>query len=681
MLQSSDLPGQDRKGAPSPLNVTESPTALERTKAVQQLAVELQTERCLNQLGLQLNACVSAFLAAVGSPLETIDSTRAQLAQILVDGLSAGLGEWCALALQPTESLSDRATPSEPPAADFTVWAIASGDSKLSDNPSATTAPLPFVVGQTLSDHDIQRWQAQFPASSWHVRHGQVVVGWLFLAPVATPSLDQLGALDYLAHLRPWLIEQSCDRYCSALLQIELIQAQRQQQQALVARNQELNQTSQLKSDFLANTSHEIRTPLSSILGFTHLMREQGFNASSKRHQEYLNIILSSGQHLLALINDILDLSKIEANQLDLHCESTAVKAVCEMAITLVREKASDKGLSLKLEIAPHVDTLVVDALRLKQMLFNLLSNALKFTSKGSVGLQVSAIDGGLCFTVWDTGTGISEDQQQLLFRPYSQLINAEANRDEGTGLGLALTQKLAELHGGSVEVSSTVGFGSRFTIVLPLVPPMLETGEDKPNEDQSSHDQSSENERNDENLTAVDRSIAQTDAEIQPFAVQTVVAGKDSKTVERLQSGSTPQGNTSHSSKTTGTPSRSNHLLLVEDNYYNAKLVLTYLSRLGYEVTWVKDGYEMRQALLRALPALILMDINLPQEDGLVLTQQLKRDDRYRSIPIIAQTAMAMTGDRDICLEAGTIAYISKPIDLKTLAQLVTQYVKAAKD
>jgi CheY-like chemotaxis protein len=209
----------------------------------------------------------------------------------------------------------------------------------------------------------------------------------------------------------------------------------------------------------------------------------------------------------------------------------------------------------------------------------------------------------------------------------------------------------------------------------------MLETGEDKPNEDQSSHDQSSENERNDENLTAVDRAIAQANAEIQPFAVQTAVAGKDSKTVERLQSGSTPQGNPSQSSKTTGTPSRSNHLLLVEDNYYNAKLVLTYLSRLGYEVTWVKDGYEMRQALLRALPALILMDINLPQEDGLVLTQQLKRDDRYRSIPIIAQTAMAMTGDRDICLEAGTTAYISKPIDLKALAQLVAQWVKVVKD
>ncbi|MBD2072967.1 response regulator [Phormidium sp. FACHB-592] len=682
MLQPSDVPEQDGKGAPSP-PITVAPTTPEAARTGQQLAVELQAERCLNQLGLKLNACVSAFLAAVTSSLEMIDSTRVHLAQILVNELSAALGEWCALTLQPTEVLSDRPAPSEPPAATFTVWAIASGDSH-------TTAPLPIAVGQTLSDRDLQHWQAQSSASSWQVRHGQVAVGWLLLAPVATAPHERLSeAESHLVQLRPWLLEQSCDRFCSALLQVELIQTQRQQQQELVARNRELNQTSQLKSDFLANTSHEIRTPLSSILGFTHLMREQGFNASSKRHQEYLNIILSSGQHLLALINDILDLSKIEANQLDLFCESTAVKAVCETAITLVREKASDKGLTLKLEIAPQVDTLVVDALRLKQMLFNLLSNALKFTSKGSVGLQVSAIDSGLCFTVWDTGTGISEDQQQLLFRPYSQLVNAEANRDEGTGLGLALTQKLAELHGGSVEVSSTLGFGSRFTIVLPLVPPMLASGEDKSGEDKSGEDKRDEDKRDEDKSgedkrdeeKAVERAIAQSSSEIH-LAVPAAVTGKGSKAVERLQAGNTSQSNTSQiSSKTTKTPSRSNHLLLVEDNYYNAKLVLTYLSRLGYEVTWVKDGYEMRQALLRALPALILMDVNLPHEDGLALTQELKRDARYRSIPVIAQTAMAMTGDRDLCLEAGSTAYISKPIDLKALAQLLTQHVKLARD
>lgn len=670
MLQRSNWSAWNGIDAPLPTAITDAaiawaiPTLPEATKAAPQLAVELQSERCLNQLGQRLNACISALLAAAASPVEiTIDHAKVQLAQVLVDELSAGLGEKCAIALQPPGSLSDRALPSEPVTTGFTVWATASGDSEPESNtaysPSAV-ALRPFVVGQTLSDRDIQGWQAQYPTSSWQI-HSQAVLGWLLLAP-ATPPPRRLSELEScLAHVKPRLIEQSLDRYTSALLQVELIQTQMQQRQELVSRNRELNQTNQLKSEFLANTSHEIRTPLSSILGFTHLMREQGFNPSNKRHQEYLNIILTSGQHLLALLNDILDLSKIEANQLDLCWETTAVKAVCETAMTLVREKASDKGLTLKLEIAPHVDTLIADALRLKQMLFNLLSNALKFTPKGSVGLQVSAIDNALRFTVWDTGTGISQDEQQLLFRPYSQIVNAAARRDEGTGLGLALTQKLAELHGGWVEVSSIPGQGSRFTIVLPLVPLTLDSGGDKPGED---------------NVTAVARSTAQLNPEAQPpAAVKDTIASACSPI-----SITTSSASLNSFVKATRTPSRSNHLLLVEDNYYNAKLILTYLSRLGYEVTWVRDGNEMWQALVRALPALILMDINLPGEGGLALTQQLKLDDRYRPIPIIAQTAMAMTGDRDLCLEAGTIGYISKPIDLQALAKLIAQYVKGAK-
>lgn len=657
-----------------------TPNVPEASKAAPQLAVELQSERCLNQLAQRLNTCVSALLAAAASPLEVpIDHARAQLAQVLVDELSAGLGERCAIALQVTGSLSDRVTPSEQPAAtDFTVWATSY--TELPSNAayrSSAAILLPFVVGQSLSDRDIQRWQAQNPAGSWPICHGQAILGWLLLA-LATSTLERLSELESdLAHLRHWLVEQSLDRYLAALHQVELIQTQVQQRQELVVRNRELNQNNQLKSQFLANTSHEIRTPLSSILGFTHLMREQGFNPTSKRHQEYLNIILTSGQHLLALLNDILDLSKIEANQLDLYWETTAVKGVCETAITLVREKASDKGLTLKLEIAPDIDTLIVDTLRLKQMLFNLLSNALKFTPKGSVGLQVSAIDNSLRFTVWDTGTGISEDQQRLLFRPYSQIVNAAAGRDEGTGLGLALTQKLAELHGGWVEVSSTLGQGSRFTIVLPLVPSLLESGEDQPGEDEPG-----ENKPEQGDVAAVARPTAQLGSEAQPLAAKAVAGKSPLLTAADIQTGTTTDG-VSHDScfKTPRTPSRANHLLLVEDNYSNAKLMLTYLNRLGYEVTWVKDGDEMRQALVRALPALILMDINLPGEDGLALTRQLKRDDRYQSIPIIAQTAMAMTGDRDLCLEAGTVGYISKPIDLTTLAQLVAQYVKSVKD
>jgi CheY-like chemotaxis protein len=216
--------------------------------------------------------------------------------------------------------------------------------------------------------------------------------------------------------------------------------------------------------------------------------------------------------------------------------------------------------------------------------------------------------------------------------------------------LGLALTQKLAELHGGRVEIWSRLGQGSRFTIVLPLLPAT---------------------EDNDE-AQAVPAPSLLSPVSLELISAPTSSGANNTKAASPVAYRSQLQ---------TSAPTRSNHLLLVEDNAYNAKLMLTYLSKLGYELTWVKNGTEMRQALTRALPALILMDIHLPGEDGLALTQQLKGDDRYRAIPIIAQTAMAMTGDRDLCMEAGTAGYISKPIDLKALAQLIAQYVNSTKD
>ncbi len=172
----------------------------------------------------------------------------------------------------------------------------------------------------------------------------------------------------------------------------------------------------------MANTSHEIRTPLSSIIGFTHLLLAQGYDSTRERHQEYLNIIQSSGKHLLALINDILDLSKIEANQLEVQWETVNVPALCRNVLALVKEKAGNKGLKLLLDIDPNVTTLVADPLRLKQMLLNLLFNALKFTTTGTVGLKVLKKGVFVHFTVWDTGAGISQKIRRNCFNPISKL-------------------------------------------------------------------------------------------------------------------------------------------------------------------------------------------------------------------------------------------------------------------
>ena len=372
----------------------------------------------------------------------------------------------------------------------------------------------------------------------------------------------------------------------------------------------------------MANTSHEIRTPLSSIIGFTHLLLAQGYEPDKVRHQEYLHIIQSSGKHLLGLINDILDLSKIEANQLEVQWEIVDVSTLCRNVLALVKEKAGNKGLTLRLEIEPDIKNLIADPLRLKQMLLNLLFNAIKFTIKGTVGLQVSNQDEFLRFTVWDTGIGISCEDQSRLFQPYSQIVNPAAGRNEGTGLGLVVTQQLAKIHGGYLELESVVNQGSHFSILLPLKP----TGK----------------------VLAAIETTAEYDLEVVSHP-----CADDSMTSLSI-------------------------ILLVEDDLPNGELMGIYLRRLGYQVTWVKNGAEMLNSLQEIEPTVILMDVSLPDANGLNLVQQLRENPKYQHIPIIAQTAMAMKGDRESCLAAGVNEYISKPIDLQLLASLVAKYRRA---
>ncbi len=485
----------------------------------------------------------------------------------------------------------------------------------------------------------------------WPIGEAETPLAWLI---DQTTHPERLNWCDELQQL---FLQRSAQQFGMAFRTTQLLQSAQQQSINLAQKNRELAQVSQLKSEFLANTSHEIRTPLSSILGFTHLLREQGFSPDNLRHQEYLRIILSSGQHLLALINDILDLSKIEANQMDLQWQPIEVKPLCQIALMLVKEKANDKGIALKLDIAADCDRLEADPLRLKQMLFNLLSNALKFTDRGNVGLKVTAADQFLRFTVWDTGVGIAADQQALLFRAYKQLPQTENTRSEGTGLGLALTQKLAELHGGWIEVTSTVGEGSAFTVMLPIapataiLPPSLTTTTP---------------------LTQITTQVTtQVTAQVTTQVTAQVTAASPTVTTAPLPATSPAAPPPKRFRRAT----RSYHILLVEDNSHNARLVITFLCKLGYEVTWVQDSEAMWRSLTQSLPAMILMDINLPDISGLTLTQELRQHDRYRHIPIIAQTAMAMTGDKEVCLEAGVNDYITKPIDLHHLSEVLARY------
>ncbi|QKQ76861.1 hybrid histidine kinase/response regulator HrmK [Nostoc sp. TCL240-02] len=606
MQQYSSLPDQNSQIDATPKLLT----------TIQQLRAKLWLESSLNQLQSRLNyyllsACHNVLQAEVAES-EVLQAVVNEINSVM-NSTNLALTDYAVgiAMFQPQETVA-------------TVCYV-------SRSPSQNSQPL-FVdvltaekklllrLQEVIELKDLQQLENQQPPSAWPLDDDSgSIMGWLIIA-AAPLSSDRELLIESKAQLRSQLMSRSA-KYCTtALVQLRHILSWQQQYQQLSNSNQELERTNQLKNQFLANTSHEIRTPLSSIIGFTHLLLAPGYEPTIERQREYLNIIQSSGKHLLALINDILDLSKIEANQLEVQWESVDVPLLCSNVLALVKEKAANKGLRLCLEIDPEITSLVADSLRLKQMLLNLLFNALKFTSKGSVGLQVVSKDGSVHFTVWDTGSGISQEDQTQLFEPYFQIAKAVAGGAEGTGLGLAVTRKLAQIHGGSVKVESEVDSGSRFTLLLPLK--------------------------------------------------QEVGVGGDGEAGEA--------GEANYSlSPLPFTPSSSVDILLVENDLPNADLMQIYLRKLGYQVTWVKNAAEMWEALTQLDPAVILMDVYLADGNGLNLVRQLREHEQYQTIPVIVQTAMAMKGDRETCLTAGVNDYISKPIDLPLLASLVAKYSK----
>ncbi|MDD2729993.1 ATP-binding protein [Malikia sp.] len=366
------------------------------------------------------------------------------------------------------------------------------------------------------------------------------------------------------------------------------------------------------KSEFLANMSHEIRTPMNGILGMTALALETGLDA---RQREYLSIVKSSADALLTIINDILDLSKIEAGKFTVERVPFALKPLIDDAVRLVATPARDKGLALVCELAPEVPEVVLgDPTRLRQVLLNLLSNAIKFTAQGSVDLDVSVTrqaDGSerLRFTVTDTGAGIAHEQQALLFQPYAQENDSTARHFGGTGLGLSICRHLVELMGGSIGFTSEPGLGSRFCFLLPCRRETL------------------------------------------PEAGSLPTSGPPPNQPERR--------------------TRASRVLLVEDHPANQKLAIWLLQRQGHQVTLAENGAEAVRLMTALAFDVVLMDVQMPVMDGFEATRRIREQERQRGDkhhPIIAMTAGAIVGDREKCLAAGMDDYISKPITAQVL-------------
>jgi signal transduction histidine kinase/CheY-like chemotaxis protein len=381
--------------------------------------------------------------------------------------------------------------------------------------------------------------------------------------------------------------------------------------------NAELDRANRLRDGFLANMSHELRTPLNAVLGISEALQEGVYGPLNENQSRSLGSIRASGQHLLNLINDILDLSKIEAGQLDLEPAWVSVQEVCQASLRFVWQEAHKKELQVATFIDPAVITVWADARRLKQILVNLLSNAVKFTAVGGrIGLEVQGdlAEKTVRFTVWDKGIGIAPEGIQQLFRPFVQLDGRLSREYNGTGLGLSLVYRMTEMLGGQVSLVSEVGSGSQFTIALPWDPASL--------------------------------------------------AGQPAD----------------HSLETTAvalTPG-SRVILLAEDNEIIIETVSDYLMAKGYSVLVARNGREAIESALAAQPDMILMDVQMPEMDGLQAINRLRAEKATADIPIVALTALAMPGDRERCLAAGANAYLSKPLSLKQLIGMVESLTQA---
>lgn len=510
--------------------------------------------------------------------------------------------------------------------------------------------------------------------------------------------------------------------------------------------NAALEKASRLKDEFLASMSHELRTPLTGILGLSEALLLETYGALNERQAKAVRMVETSGRHLLDLINDILDLSKIEAGKLDMLFELTPVSDICQSSLQLVKGMAHQKKQNMAFQMSPPAISMRADRRRLKQMLVNLLSNAIKFTPEGGkIGLQVEANqeDRMVCFTVWDKGIGIKQEDMGKLFRPFIQLDSRLSRQYSGTGLGLSLVQRMSELHGGSVQVESSPGEGSRFTIRLPWEENALPTsavlfeslsGPVKNTliiEDNILDAEQATRYLKDIGMQTVIvfqqvQGAVERAAQVKPgvilldlnladgYGLDLLTQLKyDERTrpipviitsVEERRSEAARLGAAGYLVKPyrkedlravltqlTATFQPAKPVLVIasqplaplvvitDDNEMLLDTMSDFLIGKGYRVITTRSGSELLERAPQLQPDLILMDIQMPGMDGLETTRRLRMHSNRQlaATPVIAVTALAMTGDREKCIQAGVDDYMSKPVVLQQLAKRIGELIE----
>jgi two-component system sensor histidine kinase/response regulator len=395
------------------------------------------------------------------------------------------------------------------------------------------------------------------------------------------------------------------------LLEKGVIERTRDLQEAMLV----AQQASRAKTEFLAAMSHELRTPLTTIIGMSSTLMRWATNQLNERQQGYLQTIYDSGKHLLELINDILDLSRVETGQLNLKFNQFSIANLAQQSLKLWEEQAQANQVSLKLDlrIPPECDRFIADPHRLRQILLNLLSNAVKFTpSGGEIILRVVVNDQEALFEVQDTGIGIPEHQQALLFEKFQQLDASYSRQYSGTGLGLALTKSLVELHGGSIHFQSAVGVGSTFTVKIPMPSAQMLQGQN---------------------------------------------GGRVLGMMEALPG----------------------QVILIENQEESADLICNMLTAADYQMVWLTEGSAALEHIAVLQPVAIIINVQVPDTDGYDLIRRLRQNPAAKHLKVIAISQSNETGDREQCFSAGADDYLVKPIKPGVLLAMVNALVRQA--
>jgi signal transduction histidine kinase/CheY-like chemotaxis protein len=467
-------------------------------------------------------------------------------------------------------------------------------------------APFYDAEGRFVGVIGVDMWVRDFDARAGAIRHagGGAFAAVSLLSVLTGFVVFRLSRTALRARLRDRVVQA---RLADAKQQAE-IHAQRAEE------------ASKAKSDFLAMMSHEIRTPMNGVLGFADLLLETPLNAEQR---EFVQSVKSSGDLLLTIINDVLDYSKIEAGRMTVECIDFSLRSVCDEVRTILRAATAKRNLEMSLDYdAGLPPSIRGDSLRIRQVLLNLTSNAVKFTERGMVRIQVSRLDETqLKISVADSGIGINEEQLNRMFRRFTQADSSTTRRYGGTGLGLAISKTLVELMGGTIGVSSQPGVGSTFWFTLPLV-------------------------------------AAPDTPQVRPQA-------------EAIAQATLSRSTAKH---------HGDFLLLVEDNFVNQRVAVYMLTKLGYRVDVALNGREAIEMLGKFAYGLVLMDCQMPEMDGFEAARTIR--DRNSAVldhdvPVIAMTANAFPEDRARAIASGMNDFLAKPVDRSALSAMLVKWLR----